>query len=102
MLSRDEIRSVPCPSCAAPAGQACLNERGVMRSSNHAERMVLAERARSQPQRDLPQWHPEPRPCGCPDLRDGSGAIVICDHERKTGLAALARIRAERASRHGR
>jgi hypothetical protein len=43
-LSRDELLSVPCPQCGAPAGERC-RDGGRLRESPHIKRVGKAEAA---------------------------------------------------------
>jgi hypothetical protein len=43
-LTRDELLSVPCPQCGAPAGERC-RDGGRLRPSPHVKRVGKAEAA---------------------------------------------------------
>jgi len=44
LVTREEARTIPCPDCAAKAGEKCVTHVGVEREGNHQGR-VAAYRA---------------------------------------------------------
>src|SRR5262249_45568721 len=42
MLTRQEVRSVPCPQCGPPAGEPCRDGAHMLKS-NHSRRIAAAE-----------------------------------------------------------
>lgn len=47
MSAREDVRAVPCPKCAAAAGEPCVGSRGKPRTANHAERIAAAKGERA-------------------------------------------------------